>query len=225
MEFCGTSKGASKSGLVKYIFSFLINCFGHLSFTKYRSFCSMNYKTILVLLSFIPLLWADEKNYAFDAGVSLSNGMEMFAPVPSVSFYWLKSKGMHELSAEFYTASSGNQNSGTSSLSANGFGLSYAFLFKIVKYVYIGPTIGLFNYSYDKTTVTYDNFGNYLGSTNVSNDGMYYCGFKFALIFGEQTVRFKIQDRLLLGTVDYSENNGSGYGLLNTVTMSLMFAF
>jgi hypothetical protein len=159
---------------------------------------------------------AEDKNYAIDASVGLSNAHALFYPVPSLSFYWLKSKGDHELSGEFYSRFKEYNDPNQTEENHFGFGLSYSFLFKLpIRQLLVGPTIGLVTYEYHKTTLEQNNTV-YLGDEN----GIYLAGFKVAYFFGEKTIRFKIQERLLMGL--RGDREIRGFGLFNTVNAGIL---
>ena len=63
------------------------------------------------------------------------------------------------------------------------------------------------------------------GYWETDSQGNYFIGGKIALIFGKENIRFKIQDRILLGLKSNETPDVSSYGYINKLTASVMFAF
>jgi hypothetical protein len=179
-------------------------------------------KKIVLMVLFASSCLASEKNYAVDASMGISNAHFIYFPVPSLSFYWLKIKGDHELSGEFYTKFKEFNDLKQTEEDYMGFGVSYSFLFKLpIRNFYLGPTIGFIIYEYWKTTneqVSNDIVVKYVDDEN----GLYCTGIKLAYIFGEKTIRFKIQDRLLVGL--RGDRHIKGIGLFNTFNAGILIA-
>jgi hypothetical protein len=178
----------------------------------------MRIKLFYSLLGIVSIIYAGNQNYAFDASIGMANNDIMYAPIPSMSFYWLKPKGDHELSAEFMTQT---KNSSSQQEIYHVVGIGYSFLFELpVKYLFAGPTIGVFSYEYEKHLYAVDG-----GYWETDSQGNYFFGGKIALIFGKENIRFKIQDRILLGLKSNETPDVSNYGYINNLTASVMFAF
>jgi hypothetical protein len=186
----------------------------------------LNCKIAIIVFCIVASICAGEKNYAFEGsvGLAIKDGLKTYVPIPSISFFWIKSKGMHELSAEFFTKTESNTNSMNNKETAVALGITYAFLFKLpIKFIYIGPTFGIINYWSSKTTY-YNSVETY--STFERESGQYFCGCKTCFIFGENTIRFKIQDRLLFGinNNDYPTGITTGYGAVNNICVGILIA-
>jgi hypothetical protein len=161
---------------------------------------------------------AEDKNYAVDISAGFSNAHAWFYPVPSLSFYWLKNKGNHELSGEFYSIFKKYNDPNQTEENHFGFGLSYSFLFKLpIKQLFVGPTIGFVTYEYYKTTLEQNNEF-YLEDEN----GIYLAGFKIAYFVGNKTIKLKIQDRLLIGL--RGDRKVRGFGIFNTINAGILIA-
>jgi len=177
---------------------------------------------LFIIVALASLCLAQAKNYAVDLSLGFSNAHALFYPVPSLSFYWLKDKGYHELSAEFYSNFKSYNDPGQTEENHSAFGLSYSFLFKLpIRYLFVGPTIGFLSYEYWKTTLDkniYSNNAIYLSDEN----GLYLAGLKLGYIFGKRTVRFKIQDRVLFGL--RGDREIRGFGAFNTLDFGMLIA-
>lgn len=180
----------------------------------------MNIKATVFMLTMATLVFSQEKNYAFDVSAGLAYDTDMYIPIPSLSFYWLKNKGFHELSGEMYQKETTDNFSSRlmETQSVWGYGFSYSFLFKTpLRYIFLGPTLGLIGYEKHITIGTHN--------PEILGSGAYFCGAKLAFIYGESTIRFKIQERVLFGITEKEFSDESGYGVLNTVNAGVIFAF
>ena len=170
--------------------------------------------------------FGETKKYALDlsCGASISSSGFFYFPTPSLSFYWLRSRLFHEFSSEFFY-NSNIYNNGNNKIWYVEIGLSYSLMFRLgTSNLFIGPTIGLFANDHQSDTMAHQQ-GVWM-SENRGDAGLYFLGPKLAYIFGDKTVRFKIQDRLLVGmngTHDPTRSNH--FAVLNTINASIIFAF
>jgi hypothetical protein len=164
-------------------------------------------KIILLALIVYSISFSENNKYGFDfgAGIGYGNYNELFFPIPTVSFYWFTEKRIHQLSSEIMAYRGYSENSYKDQL---GFGLGYSCLYKLaIPSLYVGPTLGLYMYN----------------STKAYGEGaqaVYGFGIKAASIWGAGKVRFKIDDRLLLGI----DSEGVKYLLMNNFNISLILA-
>jgi hypothetical protein len=180
-------------------------------------------KILLIILLITSCCFSENKKYAIDAGCgfSVSTGY-LYFPNPSLSFYLLRETRIHELSGELYFISF-KTNNGNSKVWNVGTGLSYSLLFRLgATGFFVGPTIGLYGYAHQTDTVQV-----VIHHTDPGDEaGLYPLGVKLAYIFGDKTIRFKIQDRFLLGfKSDYDPTRNSQPSFLNTVNACVIFAF
>jgi hypothetical protein len=99
-------------------------------------------------------------------------------------------------------------------------GLGYAFLFKMpIDYLFVGPIIGVFNLSYQLDNPIIYYIPPNIISNYFSGYGAYFGGGKIAVVFGEDWIRFKLQNRILFGI---SELNGnSKFDAINIFDISI----
>jgi hypothetical protein len=171
----------------------------------------------------VSVCYAESKNYAIEASVQLANDPSLYFPIPTMSFSWLKNKGNHEISAEFYTATKGSPRFDSAGEEYYGFGLLYSFLFKMpIKYLFVGPSIGVMMYSSEKRIIETTDWGsteiNYLDKY-----GQYYCGIKTGFIFGERTIRLKLLERLMVG-IKQDMDSATEYGIFNSISCGILIA-
>lgn len=181
-------------------------------------------RSLLVFLLLTSCCFCETRGNAIDVGLGFSNSTGWFYfPSPSLSFYWLRDTRYHELSGEFWFDTA-NINNGHNKVWNLGTGLSYSLLFKLgITNLYLGPTVGLYGYVHHIDSVSQ----HLLVYSNPSNEsGLYFLGFKLAYVFGKKFIRFKIQDRFLMGIKSaYDPFSNSRFGCLNTISASLMFVF
>jgi hypothetical protein len=99
-------------------------------------------------------------------------------------------------------------------------------LYRIIDHLlYIGPTIGFVSYEYNKSTNEQNPYDlNEVTLKYITDEvGIYLAGIKASCVFGEKTVRCKIQERLLIG-IQGDRKTINRYGLFNSITAGISFA-
>jgi hypothetical protein len=178
-------------------------------------------KTIIVILLLVSFCFSEDKNFAIDASCGLSNSIgHFYIPNPSLSFYWLKDDSYKDFTTEFYFNT--KKSEGKKEWDLN-IGLSYSKLFNLnIQNLFFGPTVGLIIYSHQ-------NYIQQFGDVYLSNGGetgTYLLGAKFSYILGDNIIRFKVQDRFLLGLKSIQDPmKSTGVGFLNTLNVGIIFAF
>ena len=143
----------------------------------------------IVLLASASFAAAGDQNTAIAASASFfySNTNSMFLPYFALSAYLIRNIGYHDLTFEYMQQ---GKTSNKNEIKYMWMGLNYSLLFKLpIKFLYLGPTIGLSQYLYTQKS----------DSSSSEDNEVFFGGAKVALIFGENTFRFKIDNRLLLG--------------------------
>jgi hypothetical protein len=168
----------------------------------------MKEKIVLFVMLMYGGALCDGTRHALEVDIGMTDGHEMYVPVPSFSFDWIKEKGCHELSAEFFI--------GPKKIYAYdeewqtiGFGLLYSYLFRMpLENMYLGPAAGMID--------VLNKFGN----------RAYFCGIKAAYIIGRNSFRLKIQDRLLAGKEGaVMTMEDAKIALLNTLSIGIIWVF
>jgi hypothetical protein len=174
---------------------------------------------LMVLFLFASFSLADEKNHAIQISANVSNSNATYFPVSSFSFFWLKSKDCHVITADYF----GNPNYKTGIGECFNQGVFYSYLLKLkFNHLYIGPSIGILASRTEYQSISTDMWG-YKKTDYLFKDGLYFVGLNSFLIFGTNTVRLTIQDRILMGAAII--NRLSTYGFNNTFGIGAMFAF
>jgi hypothetical protein len=100
----------------------------------------MKIRFIPVLLIVPFIVSAGNQKYAIDISCGVARSSVTYFPIPSVSFYWLRGIGDHEISVEFLKK---RKRLSSELKDYDSFGLGYSLLLKLpIKYLYVGPTIG-----------------------------------------------------------------------------------
>jgi siroheme synthase len=171
-------------------------------------------KILIVILVNVSLAVSEDVKNGFEIGIGLANSTELYLPVTSLSVLLIKDKGISQITTEINVSKNTKDQEKTNK---TVFGSGYSYLFKIpIPFIYLGPTIGLFAYSTEKSTI--DSAGNELYDHSKNTNGIYAIGIKTAAIFGRNIVRLKIEDRLLLGR----ESSSQQFLLLNNITVSVV---
>lgn len=174
----------------------------------------------IVLFMFAAVAAGGQKAVDIGAGFS-QNSSKTIYPVYSISFDFLKARGFHEISIDFYSFSIKN---GLIKDANVGFGALYSYLFNLpINHVYWGPTVGVSTYVFNKTN-SFINSGGYPDETVTSVAGSYFTGLNTCYILGENYIRLKLQDRLLFG---FGASNGGSlyFDFLNNLSLSFQIVF
>jgi hypothetical protein len=182
-------------------------------------------KIMSIIVIFASFVFAENEKIGTGLSVGLTNPDRtphpVYLPIVSFSEYFFKSIGTHEISVEYMSMTN---KTGADEMSYRWIGLGYTFLFEMpIDYLFVGPMIGLFNFSYQLNNPSFYYIPPNIYSNSVSGNGIYFGGCKIAVVLGEDWIRFKIQNRILFGSS--TVNGNSKFDAINILDISILFAY